>query len=411
MSLLFDPAGDTIKRIHAQYLDFEQRKRFALKDYTPGLFAADDLSEITLSSIVDTIFWSSLRSNEGRSTRVCVTYVSPGNCNSAIAFVMPIQFDPTQITRLAPAIPETGCLVVFAGINGLQIWGYCSKRPSIYMRSVTVEAIDPGIVQVGVGKATRFAVLTGQSAYYLGGDGTQFEKYLETIITNRQPIEGDNTVDRLQLICKSYGELVSLILADGHGGTIIIVPENDYSWSESINPFPYRYAAPNVEEQISLKTNLDMLLFEEKLMKDIEDKGIPGEIKIGMELVIGYRQENAWEGMDRIALNAASLARVDGAVVMSYSYAVLGFGAKLTAGMPPDAAIKIVRPQSGVGAMKNATMEELGGTRHQSAACFAALNKKTMALVVSQDRHLSIMHWDEDMDSVKVIRNAEWWLS
>jgi hypothetical protein len=55
-------------------------------------------------------------------------------------------------------------------------------------------------------------------------------------------------------------------------------------------------------------------------------------------------------------------------------------------------------------------LEDVGGTRHQSAARFTAANRDAVALVISQDRHLSVLSWDKALDAVAVVRNAEWWV-
>ena len=55
-------------------------------------------------------------------------------------------------------------------------------------------------------------------------------------------------------------------------------------------------------------------------------------------------------------------------------------------------------------------MKDLGGTRHQSAAQFVAGNRDAVAVVISQDRHMSVMHWGEAINLVAVIRSVEWWV-
>jgi len=56
-------------------------------------------------------------------------------------------------------------------------------------------------------------------------------------------------------------------------------------------------------------------------------------------------------------------------------------------------------------------LDDLGGMRHQSAARFVQANPRAVAVVVSQDRHVSVMNWEDPLESVCVIRNAEWWVA
>jgi DNA integrity scanning protein DisA with diadenylate cyclase activity len=51
---------------------------------------------------------------------------------------------------------------------------------------------------------------------------------------------------------------------------------------------------------------------------------------------------------------------------------------------------------------------ESGGTRHQSALRFVLAHHEAVALVVSQDRHLSIAYWSPIFSSLTMLRNAEW---
>ena len=104
----------------------------------------------------------------------------------------------------------------------------------------------------------------------------------------------------------------------------------------------------------------------------------------------------------------ASLAKVDGAIVVTRDLKILGFGAKITT----DAQVQVAmfRPESGNQQVVLSRLEDTGGTRHQSAARFVSANKDSVAIVISQDGHVSVMHWDELNKLVAVVRNAEWWM-
>jgi DNA integrity scanning protein DisA with diadenylate cyclase activity len=106
----------------------------------------------------------------------------------------------------------------------------------------------------------------------------------------------------------------------------------------------------------------------------------------------------------------ASLAKVDGAIVITRDLQLLGFGAKIVVAGNATPRVCVFRPEPGSQDVIPAALEDLGGTRHQSAARFVDANKEAVALVISQDRHMSAMQWDESIHSVAVLRNAEWWI-
>jgi hypothetical protein len=37
-------------------------------------------------------------------------------------------------------------------------------------------------------------------------------------------------------------------------------------------------------------------------------------------------------------------------------------------------------------------------------------NRDAVAVVISQDRHLSVFSWDDAMNAVVMLRRAEWWV-
>jgi hypothetical protein len=96
--------------------------------------------------------------------------------------------------------------------------------------------------------------------------------------------------------------------------------------------------------------------------------------------------------------------------VVTRDLQVLGFGAKIVVRSDAAPQVCIFHQEPSKQERVLSPLEDLGGTRHQSAARFTAANKEAVALVISQDRHMSVMHWYEPIGSVAVVRNAEWWV-
>jgi hypothetical protein len=95
---------------------------------------------------------------------------------------------------------------------------------------------------------------------------------------------------------------------------------------------------------------------------------------------------------------------------MTRDLKLLGFGAKIE--FRPGSDVPVIRFQAKPGKQPvvSSRLEDLGGMRHQSAARFIEANRSAVAIVISQDRHVSVMNWDDTLSSVSVVRNAEWWV-
>jgi hypothetical protein len=95
---------------------------------------------------------------------------------------------------------------------------------------------------------------------------------------------------------------------------------------------------------------------------------------------------------------------------MTHDLKLLGFGAKIEFKPAADVPVNKLQAKPGEQPVLRSRLEDLGGMRHQSAAQFIEANKSAVAIVVSQDRHVSVMNWEDTLNSVSVMRNAEWWV-
>jgi hypothetical protein len=70
------------------------------------LESAHLLTRQQLSVLIETAFWASLRSNEGRTTRVCVAVAVPGSFHDVVASAAPVAYDESEVATLAPVVPS-----------------------------------------------------------------------------------------------------------------------------------------------------------------------------------------------------------------------------------------------------------------------------------------------------------------
>jgi hypothetical protein len=107
------------------------------------------------------------------------------------------------------------------------------------------------------------------------------------------------------------------------------------------------------------------------------------------------QERRVWqEAMGRAVDWVAGLTGVDGATVVTDRYELLGFGAKIArrSGFAQIEQVMVTEPIDGA---PSAVVhpEELGGTRHLSAAQFVHDQRDAAALVASQDGRFTIFEW------------------
>src|SRR5579884_1169584 len=142
MNQLFSPEDESIVQIHDELA--------RLVEAAPNASAPAQLSRLRLAELIETAFWASLRSNEGRTTRFCVTVAAPGNTLDAVKFVTPVLYDEEQIVRLSPAVPREGSLVIseeapdpaHLSRGRLVIWGFDRSRPGRVVNTITLEVSE-----------------------------------------------------------------------------------------------------------------------------------------------------------------------------------------------------------------------------------------------------------------------------
>jgi hypothetical protein len=160
MHQLFPPESSAIGQIHDQLAHFA--------DIKMGM-PVEAPTRDQISTLVETAFWASLKVNEGRHTRVCVAVAVPENARKAVALATPVEYDEAQITKLSPAVSRDGYLVVSG--DPLKIWGVGRERRSLFVDTVAVEIVGPGLVRVDVGLYRPYMVLNGRSISTVYGTG------------------------------------------------------------------------------------------------------------------------------------------------------------------------------------------------------------------------------------------------
>jgi hypothetical protein len=273
------------------------------------------------------------------------------------------------------------------------------------VNSVTVRVSETGVLRVSIGPFDPFAMLDGRSDLILDGANVSLADALQRALRKPLPVEDVLETQAVWREAIAVTELARMILREGHGGTLLIVPDENEEWNRSVE-FAYRFATPDTTIPDAIRQELnDSHAFGEQLAK-WSQMDLPVEVKnAGLALSAATPQRD----IGNLVRPIASLAGVDGAVVMTKGMLIVGCGAKIYVGSDATSTVCLLKALSGEQRVIQAPLERIGGTRHQSAARFVGAHHDAVAVVVSQDRRLSLIHWQEETNSVLVIHNAEWW--
>src|SRR5437588_10697191 len=254
-----------------------------------------------IETIIDATFWASFRPEEGRFPKISLAFLPPEQASNALKFEERLPLTPAILTKLAPAVERPGIhLGVWRDGDELCVWGATRYIPSL---GFVLEDIEPGLLVIkhrridGIGKFANLAVLKGEQVKIVDEKGTSLPDcpdLLKSLLAFTSPATWDDSVN-------VFVQLAASMRAHGHGGTLLVVPSGAERWRESIvHPILY-----SVMPSFSRLAQL--------IRKGASRAG-----------------ENEWEASLRNAVDSvAGLTAVDGATVITDSYEVLAFGAKI----------------------------------------------------------------------------------
>ena len=324
-----------------------------------------------IAAIINATFWASFRPEEGRFPKISLAYLAPEHAKQPMVFEHPLPLTAAVLTKLAPAVerPEIH-LGVWNHGEELKVWGTTRTIPSFCF---VLEDIEPGLLVVkhrrldGLGKYANVAVLKGESVKVIDEKGTSLPDcpaLLKALLAFTAAATNGPQHSLNVLV-----QLSASMRAQGHGGTLLVVPSGVERWRDSIAQ-PILYSITPAFSALSELVRLEV---------DEEDEE-------------GRRQ---WESAVRRAVDTiGGLTAVDGATVIDDRYKVMAFGAKIRRheGSPPVDRWVITEPV--VGNLPIVVQPtEHGGTRHLSAAQFVYDQRDALALVASQDGKFTVFAW------------------
>ncbi|HUK32769.1 MAG TPA: hypothetical protein VLV86_02595 [Vicinamibacterales bacterium] len=188
-----------------------------------------------LASFLETAFWASLRTDEARTTSFSATLAARQDVPDATVLKNIVSYDENQVAKIAPAVPLGGCLGVSVSAEGFSIWGLARGCPGSSVNSITVRVSEPGVLRVSVGPFDPFAVLDGRSDLILAGANVSLADALQRALRKPLPVEDVLETQAVWREAIAVTELARTILHGGHGGMLLIVPEENEEWNRSLS--------------------------------------------------------------------------------------------------------------------------------------------------------------------------------
>jgi len=385
----------------------------------PPLPAVEPLTELLALA-----YHTSLLREEGRKLQFRIIYLPRGSAkkvtearrkNSRLAvFTEDRPLNVAELRRLAPAADSTRTMICadHDSENGWRVWGLLDTGANWWQftrheaqsgtpppQDLAVGSPGPGEIMVSSGGRVLLALRNGSvflpqgSALDTGPVNIHLEParrqlYRDSIRrlkTKKWDEEGyDNDYPkRFHDMCLS--RILSSIREIAHGGTLLIVPNqlsaSDPRLADRVNikhPCDYDYLWELMLQHLELHSKYYALHFP---IWDSEAPIDPEKYK-QVSILRSKKIENDEALKDAVRF-IASLSAVDGALVITDRFRVLGFGAEVIAQSPTLREIQMaVNPEA---TLKNSISIEAYGTRHRSAFRFCSTYEDSIAFIVSSD--------------------------
>jgi hypothetical protein len=413
---------------HAYPGDLTQAVHLRWPEVQSAIHAGPTLpTPAVLEEVLSVCYQASLLREEGRPVAFRVAFGAPDVFAPAagppaglhrLVFGASRPFDQHEVRRLAPAAVFSRSLigVVVDGDAGPRIWGLIHSGAQ-WLQSVrggreTRQAIPPVLIvavsgpgrllvsagTITIAELTHGALISrGMDVFQATWLGDFFAAVGGTDVPARvsggQPASAPVTTADGRfgpaLACHVLRRVLATVRGAQHGGMLIIVPEpraNELHAGGRYVRLKYPFADEEPRRRILTLT-----------------AGIIAALSSSHQGAVGWdeyetsdagRVSELDEALFEAAHLIADLTHVDGAVVMTTSLDILGFGGEIAGDLPEVQSVARARDLAGT--EREWVRTDRVGTRHRSAYRLCQVLRDALALVVSQDGGLRFIRWHDD---------------
>ena len=380
----------------------------------------------TLEALLDTAYHASFLRDEERAV-TCRLLVAPAESIAAeggpptgllrLRFDQPRAFNEHEIRRLSPAAKYHRALIGVDATDGRLItWGIVQSGPRWLQAAhggravepplperLVIRVVRPGqilvrcggnqVAELRNGKLTNLALDVFQSRWL----PDWFIEERNTILAEHRSLHGETRIDAIaselsrHVAQQMLKRVVGTMRAVHHGGTIVIAPPDCVVDRHLSTKYAFSDEQPRRRFRALLLSILGALA-----QSDVDTITGSSIYLSTTDPRIAELDEALFEMSNLIA----SLADVDGAVVLTKRFEILGFGAEISGELPPTATVRRALDLEGESYFEEAV--DGVGTRHRSAYRLCAAIPTALALVVSQDGSVrfvtqhrnAVTYWD-----------------
>lgn len=384
-------------------------------------------SDKTLVNLIDIAYHASFLTEEQRRLGFKLVFCSKEKLNKnrkvladfdgfyVVSFSKPREFSVSEILRLAPATDFTRILICVdeyksSGKNNatLKIWGLLDTGSSWWdfihgesnkgippPNALTISSTRPG--QLSISRQGFNIVNLRQGNIFTPPGGALYSGHLSNFFIESQNALYSETCKKIEANCYdskgnddnypkrryiSYLERILFQIREkNHGGTLIIIPDHFKVTDKRLTDRILIKYPCNYDRAWHLLTNH---LANHRKYYDLYFPLWDGEKEIKLsdfrEITRLERQRGEIEeALSDSVKFITSVSGVDGAVVMTDRFRLLGFGGEVIAPSFSLSKIKLA------GKQKQHLPIEMYGTRHRSAFRFCFSYEDSVAFIVSQD--------------------------
>jgi hypothetical protein len=377
-------------------------------------------AKAVFDELIDVCYHASMLTEEGRPTVFRIVFldsqsrVSPRDGDelppvTRYLLKKPVPFTQGELRRLAPVADPRRVLIAVEQSGGrLQIYGlvdigmalgemarherisgYSSPEAPIVMSTrpgeLSISRGDRPVLRMqdgGIVTPAQSVLLQGPVAEFFGSASWDFIRNACLLSGINQDPEED---DGLSLAHLSFIESVLLYTAElKHGGTLLFVPEEiTHEDSRLLSRVTIKYVLPSTRPRDALVSAMAARLKHNALAEKLDQRrSVKAEELEQLDALAGD-QESCEDAARDAARFIASLTAVDGAVVLTDSLRIIGFGAEVTASFSGGDNVHVA-PTAEATKTKQVRFAEYG-TRHRSTFRFVASMEPSVGFIMSQD--------------------------
>jgi hypothetical protein len=322
-----------------------------------------------VAEVLNSCFWASLASEEGRPVASGVTFAAPADVGfDQLTLEQPEPLTLESLVRLGTVAGTSYRLAVHEHHGTPHIWGFLRGYVAPFL--VTVWFDRPSVLRVMVEDGHVLGVLDRGSIFTPQGYAMANRWNVRSQLQNLLGTLRSDLIEVLMFVANEMSR-------HGNGGALLVVSGDHW------------------KGQVQLRYSLDER--SKTLLRRLRRRPIPipGLDSMSPEERDRVDREGPTRATKQVAKQVAGLTKIDGAAVIGDDLTVFGFGARITSA---DITHRPVLKRRTIYEEDSTGVEwtDLGGTRHQSAARFVAATKTSAAFVASHDGGLSTLAWKDD---------------